>query len=97
MGIEHRTTETSPEELLEILERDGGVIVEGILNDNDLAAVRNDLTPFLGASATGNNDLWGFETKRVGALMARSPKCRELALHPLVNEVSKYLPIFVFS
>ena len=32
MGIEHRTTETSPEELLEILGTDGGVIVEGILN-----------------------------------------------------------------
>jgi|TARA_B100002052_G_scaffold263746_1_gene259135 hypothetical protein len=87
MGIEHRTVETSPEELLEILEQDGGVIVEGILNDNDLAGVRNDLSPFLDASAPGDNDFWGFETKRVGALMARSPKCRDLALHPLVNAV----------
>ena len=70
MGIEHRTADASPEELLEILERDGGVIVEGILNDDDLAAVRSDLSPFLDASATGDNDFWGFETKRVGALMA---------------------------
>ena len=31
MGIEHRTTDASPGELLEILERDGGVIVEGCL------------------------------------------------------------------
>ena len=87
MGIEHRTADASPEDLLVILEQDGGVIVEGILNDDDLAAVRSDLSPFLDASATGDNDFWGFETKRVGALMARSPKCRDLALHPLVNAV----------
>ena len=92
MGIEHRTVEPSPEELLEILERDGGVIVEGILNDNDLAAVRSDLSPFLDASVTGDNDFWGFETKRVGALMARSPKCRDLALHPTLCRI---LNIFV--
>ena len=70
MGIEHRTVDDSQEELLEVLDRDGGVIVEGILSDEDLISVRSDLLPFLDASATGDNDFWGFQTKRVGALMA---------------------------
>ena len=92
MDIQHRTVDDSDEELLKVLDRDGGVIVEGILNDDDLIAVQSDLSPFLTASSTGENDFWGFETKRIGALMARSPKCRELALHPLVNSVAgKYL------
>ena len=92
MDIQHRTVDDSDEELLEVLDRDGGVIVEGILNDDDLIAVQSDLSPFLTASSTGENDFWGFETKRIGALMARSAKCRELALHPLVNSVcGKYL------
>ncbi|MEE2682515.1 MAG: phytanoyl-CoA dioxygenase family protein [Actinomycetota bacterium] len=87
MNIEHRSVNDSEGELLAILDRDGGVIIEGILNDEALDEVRSDLFPYLDASATGTNDFWGFETKRVGALMARSPKCRELALHPLINSL----------
>ena len=39
----------------------------------------------------GENLFWGFQRKRIGALIARSPKCRELALHPLAL-CETYLP-----
>ena len=90
--IEHRTVNDSEDELLSLLDRDGGVIIEGILNNEDLDQVKSDLSPYLDASPTGENLFWGFQTKRIGALMARSPKCRELALHPLINSLcEKYL------
>ena len=90
--IEHRTVNDSEDELLSLLDRDGGVIIEGILNNEDLDQVKSDLSPYLDASPTGENLFWGFKTKRIGALMARSPKCRELALHPLINSLcEKYL------
>ncbi|MBU97959.1 MAG: phytanoyl-CoA dioxygenase, partial [Acidimicrobiaceae bacterium] len=62
MGLEHKTVEDSEDELLEILDRDGGVIIEGILNDEDLDEVRSDLSPYVDASPTGENLFWGFET-----------------------------------
>ena len=68
------------------------MIIEGILDNEDLDQVKSDLSPYLDASPTGENLFWGFKTKRIGALMARSPKCRELALHPLINSLcEKYL------
>ena len=43
----------------------------------------------------GRDEFTGFKTKRIGALIARSEACRNLALQPLVNEVSeKYLSPF---
>ena len=90
--IEHKTVNDSEDELLSLLDRDGGVIIEGILANEDLEQVKSDLSPYLDASPTGENLFWGFKTKRIGALMARSPKCRELALHPLINSLcEKYL------
>ena len=90
--IEHKTVNDSEDELLSLLDRDGGVIIEGILNNEDLGQVRSDLSSYIDASPTGENLFWGFQTKRIGALMARSPKCRELALHPLINSLcEKYL------
>ena len=59
MGLEHRTVRDSEDELLAILDRDGGVIIEGILNDEDLEQVRSDLSPYVDASATGQNLFWG--------------------------------------
>ena len=63
-GLEHRTVRDSEDELLEILDRDGGVIIEGILNNEDLEQVRSDLSSYIDASPTGENLFWGFQTKR---------------------------------
>ena len=48
--IEHKTVNDSEDELLSLLDRDGGVIIEGILNEKDLNQVKSDLSPYLDAS-----------------------------------------------
>ena len=44
--IEHKTVNDSEDELLSLLDRDGGVIIEGILNEKDLNQVKSDLSPY---------------------------------------------------
>ena len=41
--IEHKTVKDSEDELLSLLDRDGGVIIEGVLNNEDLSQVRSCL------------------------------------------------------
>ncbi len=42
------------------------------------------MRPFLEATPTGPDDFSGNRTRRTGSLIARSPACRELVMHPLV-------------
>ena len=69
-----------------MLERDGGLIIDGLLSDRAVATLRAELAPFIDVGRTGSDEFSGYRTKRIGALMARSQACRELALHPLVNQ-----------
>ena len=90
--IEHRTVNDPESEILTILERDGGVIIDEVLDSGAIVQIREELTPYLEVSKSGSNEFSGFQTKRIGALMARSPMCRELAMHPLINSLcSRYL------
>ena len=73
------------EDLLAVLERDAAVIVEGLLSQTQLTAIKQELAPYLATTSTGRNDFSGYATKRVGALIARSPTSRELALNDVVN------------
>lgn len=76
---------TTPETICHILSEQAAVIIEGVHSENQLAAIRGDLDPYLQACRQGVNEFAGFETKRIGALIARSPACRELALNHLIN------------
>ena len=88
MGIQRVTPDTDIEEILAIIERDAAVVIENILSTEDLGDIKNELKPYLEKDIEGDNEFTGFQTKRVGALMARSPKCRELALNPTINGLS---------
>ena len=88
MGIEHVSPDTDTNKILEIIERDAAVVIDNILSSKDLDDIKNELKPYLQNDIEGDNEFTGFQTKRVGALMARSPKCRELALDPTINALS---------
>ena len=89
MGIKHLKANSSIEEILEVIEQDAGVIIDNLLDKNQLKNISEDLKPYLLKTKEGQDDFTGFKTKRVGALMARSAECRNLALNPIINEVSK--------
>ena len=88
MGIQHVSPDTDIDVILDIIERDAAVVIDDVLTKKDLDDIKNELSPYLKNDIEGDNEFTGFQTKRVGALMARSPKCRELALNPTINALS---------
>ena len=86
--IKHVSMDTPIERILEILDEDAGLIIDNFLSDQDLESIKNDLKPYLNVTRNGQDEFTGFETKRVGALMARSKTCQDLALDPLINEMA---------
>lgn len=83
--IVHLPASTSIDAVCDVITEHGGVIVDDVLGTDVLERLDAELTPYLDACAEGRNAFAGFKTKRVGALIARSAACRELALHPLVD------------
>ena len=86
--VKHVSIDTPIEEILNILDEDAGLIIDNFLSDQNLESIQNDLKPYLNVTRNGQDEFTGFETKRVGALMARSKTCQDLALDPLINEMA---------
>jgi len=86
--IKHVSMDTPIEKILEILDEDAGLIIDNFLSDQNLKSIKNDLKPYLNVTRNGQDEFTGFETKRVGALMARSKTCQDLALDPLINQMA---------
>ncbi len=89
MSITHLPSSASATDICDILDRDAAVIVDDALSPDQIEAVKAELGPILQNSRNGRDAFTGFSTKRIGALIARSPACRELAMHPLVNGSAK--------
>lgn len=90
--LTHLPADTNADAILEALHRDGGVIIDDVLGENELAQLKSELIPFLERANPGKNSFHGTQTRRVGALIARSPACGRLALNPLINQAcAKYL------
>jgi len=87
--VKHVSIDTPIEEILNILDEDAGLIIDNFLSDQNLESIKNDLKPYLDVTRNGQDEFTGFETKRVGALMARSKTCQDLALDPLINQMAE--------
>ena len=93
--IIHLDAETTIDEILKGLDQDAAVIIENVISMDAVEALKSDLAPYLSKEAFGRDEFTGFSTKRIGALIARSNACRELALNPLViNVAEQYLNPF---
>lgn len=80
------------------LEENGYVIVEGMLSPEEVAAARSDLLRVLGETPTGRNDFEGFKTQRIYALFAKTRAFDKAALDPLLLGVlDRILGHYYFS
>jgi len=70
--------------LLDVLDRDGYVIVEGVLSRERTREVRAELSRILETVPTGRNDFEGHRTRRIYAVFAKTRALDELAVHPIV-------------
>jgi phytanoyl-CoA dioxygenase PhyH len=81
--IAHLRSDAGPEAVVAALGSDGAVVVDDVVSGALLDQIETELRPFLDVTPTGPDDFSGGLTRRTGALIARSPSCRELVLHPL--------------
>ena len=62
----------------------GCAVVERLAPGEQLDRIAAELEPHLRVTAPGGDEFTGHNTRRTGALLARSPSFRDLAAHPLV-------------
>jgi ectoine hydroxylase-related dioxygenase (phytanoyl-CoA dioxygenase family) len=89
MPVEHLKPSVSPEYLAEVLARDGCAVVDQLAPAAQLDRVCAEMSPFIEATRPGVDEFSGHNTRRTGALIARSPAARELVMHPLVLGTTK--------
>jgi ectoine hydroxylase-related dioxygenase (phytanoyl-CoA dioxygenase family) len=72
---------------LDELQRNGFVVLKGLVDRDELAAIRAELAPYLTGRLFGRNDFEGFRSERVYALLAKAPAVAALVEHPAVLEL----------
>jgi hypothetical protein len=83
MPIAHLPAGTTAEAVAEAVTAQGAVIVDRLAPCELLDRIGRELDPWLAATPTGPDDFSGSNTRRTGALIARSVSSRELVQHPL--------------
>lgn len=92
MPITHLPADTSPTTVAEAVSADGAVIVDRLAPESLMDRIAAELEPWIDAAPPGPDDFSGFNTRRAGALIARSPACRELVTNPLaLGSAEKFL------
>ena len=63
---------TSADDAMAILEKDGVVIYKNLVDDAVMDQVQAELDSYIERSYDGEGEFWGYKTKRFGALVAKS-------------------------
>ena len=82
--IKHLPATASADEICAALGDDGCVVVDNVVRPEVMDEVARELRPFAENTPLGPDDFSGRRTRRTGGLIARSPKSRELVMHPVV-------------
>jgi ectoine hydroxylase-related dioxygenase (phytanoyl-CoA dioxygenase family) len=92
MAVRHLMATATPDEVAGALRSDGVVVVDSLVEPAVMDAVCDELRPWVEATPTGPDDFSGHNTRRTGALIARSETARGLVMNPLVlNTVGNVL------
>lgn len=88
---------TTPQHLVDIIKRDGGVIVENLITASHAERIRNDLKPHFDGDKPDQYGFFPSTTQRASGLFAYSDACVELACVPLFIDVANALVSSTFS
>jgi len=76
-----------PEVINAILEEDGCIVIGNVLDGQELDQLGSELRPHFEATPCCTGDFYGHATRRVSSLIAKSPLCRTMAVHPVILSV----------
>ena len=80
--------DASTEAILGATERDGACIIADVLTGDDLAHIDAEIAPYVASSSLGRDDFTGRRTARIGALVARSPACRDVVMNRTILDAA---------
>ena len=83
-ALQHLPADASPADIDEAIKADGACIIDGLIDPEQLSALNGELAPYIDATELGRDDFVGKQTRRTGALAARSEICRDLIMHPSI-------------
>jgi ectoine hydroxylase-related dioxygenase (phytanoyl-CoA dioxygenase family) len=84
MSVEHLKASADPEQIREVLARDGCCVVDRLVDPEVMGRLSSELAPWLERTQWGPDEFSGRHTRRTGGLIARSQTARELVEHPSV-------------
>jgi ectoine hydroxylase-related dioxygenase (phytanoyl-CoA dioxygenase family) len=76
--------DTAPGDIAGILGEDGCVIISDLATAETMDQIVAELDPYLAATDGGHTEFLGHSTRRIGALIARSPSARTLVTNPTI-------------
>ncbi len=88
-SLKHLPATATRDDVLKALSEDAAVIIDGLMPLDLLNRVRTEIMPYVEATPHGRDDFTGRLTTRTGALVARSPACRDLVSDPLINAATE--------
>lgn len=78
------------DDVVSVIDRDGGVIIENFLSPDLLAGLRADLMPLIAKQHTGKDEFFGMQTRRLSALFGKSLHCADVVTHPHFLPVARH-------
>lgn len=78
--------------ILETLDRDGCIIIQNVLSAGQLTQLKAELAPHFSKVGVCQGDFFGYLTKRLSGLIAKSLVCQEISTHPtILGVMDKFL------
>jgi len=82
---------TDIDKICAVIDRDGAVVISGLLAKADLAKFNDELKPHFEQAKFCEGLFFGPKTKRVHSLIAKSAICRDVTTHPIVLKIMNHL------
>jgi len=73
------------------LDQDGFTVLPDAVAPDVIGEIAHDLEPWLQATPKCEGDFYGWETTRVGGLLAKSVRTRDLVMHPTILTIAQTL------
>lgn len=89
--LDAKDPSTTPGKAIDIIQRDGGVIIEGLVTSALAKQIQTDLKPHFDGDIPDKSGFFPLTTQRATGLMGISESCRELACSPLYIAIANSL------
>ena len=83
--ITHLGADCTANDIVKAVQKNGGVIIDDYIKDVHADKILRELQPYLDGTGMGKDSFVGHKTKRVGAIVARSPASHKLILDDKIN------------